>query len=61
MLFPYLLRNIYTIIYHGNNFQLTSNFIAKNQNQIRYLPAFVKYTNPKIRLKKKTTTRKFII
>ncbi len=52
MLTPYLSRNVYTIMYYGNNFNLTSKFIDNNLPNIRHLPSFVKFTNPNIKLKK---------
>ena len=54
MLTPYLSRNVYTIMYYGNNFNLTSKFIDNNLPNIRHLPSFVKFTNPNIKLKKST-------
>tara|TARA_Y100000992_G_C21271511_1_gene497184 strand:- start:2266 stop:3570 length:1305 start_codon:yes stop_codon:yes gene_type:complete len=60
MSIPYLSRNIYTIIYYGNNFELTAKFIETNKSKIRYLPTFIKFTNPKIKLKKNTQPENII-
>lgn len=51
---PYILRNMATVLVHGNNFVITSNYIKNSSNNLRYLPEFVKFTNPEIKLKYKT-------
>jgi hypothetical protein len=51
---PYITRNFFTILFHGNNFTLTSNYIKNNIDNLRYLPEFIKYTNPEVKLKYKT-------
>jgi hypothetical protein len=49
--FPFLTRNLFTIVKFGNNFSQTSQFIKNNINKINVLPSFVKLTNPEILLK----------
>ena len=51
ILLPYISRNMATIFVHGNNFFTTSNYIKNNIDNLRYLPEFIKYTNPEIKLK----------